>query len=101
MSEVFDDIQEGFDAVLENIDKSDSGLMSMKKAELVAVCEDVGLDTEGTKAEIVERLKAYFDNVMQVNSEIVVVKKGQEDGQSEELQKSESTGEEPAKGKTV
>jgi hypothetical protein len=37
------------------------GLMDLKKAELVALCEKHELDSEGTKAELVERLAPVVD----------------------------------------
>ncbi len=35
-----------------------SDLADLKKAELVALCEEKGLDTEGTKADLIARLEA-------------------------------------------
>jgi len=35
-----------------------TGLKSMKKAELIKLCTDKGLDSKGTKPELVERLEA-------------------------------------------
>ena len=35
-------------------------LVDLKKAELIALCEENGLDTEGTKAELAERLDAVL-----------------------------------------
>lgn len=73
MNNTYDEIQEGFDAVLNNIDKTEEGLSRMKKAELVIACEDIGLVSTGTKKEIIERLKEYFSNIIEVTSEIVAV----------------------------
>jgi hypothetical protein len=38
--------------------RSDDGLDDLKKAELVAMADDLGVDSSGNKADIVARLRA-------------------------------------------
>ena len=48
-------------------------LVDLKKAELIALCEENGLDTEGTKAELAERLDAVlsWDDAAEESEEVV------------------------------
>lgn len=51
IKDIIDDVEEIVDSL-----PSKSELSKMKKADLIALCEEHGLDTDGVKAVLVERL---------------------------------------------
>jgi hypothetical protein len=49
-----------------------SDLMELTKKELIALCKEAGLDTDGTKADLVARLEAPAESPTEASQEAVV-----------------------------
>lgn len=59
LSEIIGAVEEGEDLaddIIEAVEDLEKALLSKKKAELIALAEDKGLATTGTKADLVQRL---------------------------------------------
>lgn len=61
-----------------------SDLADLKKADLVALCEEKGLDTEGTKADLIARLEAVVEAAPAVEESEPVLEEATPEPEAEE-----------------
>lgn len=60
---------------------TESSLKKKKKVDLVTLCSDLGLDVEGTRAELIKRLvENKEEQVIEATSTVIIVKEESVEG---------------------
>ena len=71
----YEEYMESVDELLNGLQFSTAELMRKKKDELVSLCEELGLESSGKKADLAERITAHYAvNVLSAEGSIEAVR---------------------------